>query len=208
MADLGSGCLVPMDQLGINHYEPTVAEMIKWDVDVVTFSGDKLLGGPQAGIIMGKRKYISPMKENPLARALRIDKLTVAALEATLWDYVMGQAGDTVPTLKMLKLPEKTLYQRAEELQYKLQVFAGLEADVEACTSWVGGGSLPLLELSTYAVLLEVPGMNPELLISRLREGDPPVIAMIREDKVVFDMRTIKDGEIPLVASCVAKAIQ
>jgi len=207
MEDLGSGCLVDLELTGIRG-EPTVTDIIESGVDVVTFSGDKLLGGPQAGIIVGKKKYVSAMKRNPLARALRVDKLTVAALEATLREYLEGIAEESIPTLKMLTLSKQELSARAEELQYRINVFTGIEAEIAEGTSQAGGGALPALELPTYLVLLRVPGMTPERLVSELREGEPPVIAMIRGDHVVFDVRTIREDELPITASCVARVIQ
>jgi len=206
MMDLGSGCLGDLDELGITG-EPKAADILKCGVDIVTFSGDKLLGGPQAGIIVGRKKYISPMKENPLARALRIDKLTVAALEATLREYVEGSYLENIPTLQMLKVSGEVLRKRAEELKYKINVFTGLDARIVEGKSRVGGGALPHLELPTYFVLLHVPGVSPEQMVRDLRESEPPVIALIREESAAFDVRTIKEEELSQVASCIARII-
>ncbi|HBT19815.1 MAG TPA: L-seryl-tRNA(Sec) selenium transferase [Peptococcaceae bacterium] len=206
MMDLGSGCIGGLDDLGITD-EPKVEDILKCGVDVVTFSGDKLLGGPQCGIIVGRKKYISPMKENPLARALRIDKMTVAALEATLREYVEGTHLDNIPTLKMIRLPLEVLRKRAEELQYKINVFTGLDSSVVEGKSPVGGGALPQWELPTYLVRLKVPGISPEQILRDLRGSDPPVIALIREDCIAFDVRTIKEEELSQVASSLARII-
>ena len=206
MEDLGSGSILDLEAFGIKG-EPSVRAAVKDGVDVITFSGDKLLGGPQAGIIVGKSKYISPMKKHPLARALRIDKMTAAALEATLREYLADGPEERVPVSKMLMLSDTELSERAEDLQYKLQAFGGLEAEVVKGTSQAGGGSLPLLDLLTFLVGIKVPGIPASELAEDLRRGAPPVMAIIRDEKVFFDVRTISPEENAAIAACVSRAI-
>jgi L-seryl-tRNA(Ser) seleniumtransferase len=196
MYDLGSGCLADLRPYGI-HTEPTVQEIIKAGVDVVSFSGDKLLGGPQGGIIVGKKKYIEKIQKNPLARALRVDKLTIAAFEATLMGYMdVEGAKKSIPVLKML-------FQSPDEIKHRaLKIAAALRKTVKIADirvlqdrSKAGGGSLPEAEFETFAVQIRSAGIPVNELESRLRRGSPPVIARIREDALLLDARTIMDQE-------------
>jgi L-seryl-tRNA(Ser) seleniumtransferase len=160
-------------------------------VDVVTFSGDKLLGGPQAGIILGKKTFLDLFKANPLTRALRIDKLTLAALESTLLLYLDEKmAMEEIPTLRMLSLENKRM------------TFA-LKEDV----SQVGGGALPLQELQTAVVAVRTLDLSVNSLEENLRKGDPPIISRISKEELLLDMRTVFDEEIPLLAAGIEKAL-
>jgi L-seryl-tRNA(Ser) seleniumtransferase len=208
MEDLGSGCLVDLRPYGFPP-EPIVREVVASGVDLVSFSGDKLLGGPQAGIIVGRRELVGRLKKNPWNRALRIDKLTLAALEATLYAYDAGQAVETVPTLRLLTEPLASIRQRARRVAARLSadVRASLGASVVEDHAQVGGGALPTVDLPTAAVAL---GSTPEAaraLDAALRRGDPPVIGRIVDDRLLLDCRTILPSQVgPLVAAITAAA--
>lgn len=207
--DLGSGCLIDLSVYGLEK-EPTVQEAMAAGADVVTFSGDKLLGGPQAGIILGKKELIDGIKANPLNRALRIDKLTLAALESTLIAYLSeGSAIQEIPTLRMLTIPLEELRKRARRLE-RLLKGEMKEASIEVIKekSQVGGGSLPLQNLSTWAVALKPHEARVELLEAELRHQDPPIIARISDDQLVLDLRTIQEGELKTVAQGMMRALQ
>jgi len=209
MEDLGSGCLIDLTQYGLER-EPTVQEAIKTGVDVITISGDKLLGGPQAGIILGKKSLLDSIKTNPLTRALRIDKLTLAALESTLLLYVdEKRAMEEIPTLRMLGLDRRKLKNRGNRLLRRLQGTMGeathmtLKEDV----SQVGGGALPLQELPTIVLSIRSLSHSMNSLEENLRRGTPPIIARISRDELILDMRTVFDDEIPLLAEGIEKAL-
>ena len=187
--DLGSGALIDTTQYGLQH-EPTVQESVQAGAHVICFSGDKLLGGPQAGIIIGQAQYITPLKQHPLARALRIDKLDLAALSATLVHYLKGEALREIPVWRMISLPLIEIEQQAIEFAAQL-CSAGFSADVIDGQSTIGGGSLPGETLPTRLVTLTVA--NPDDFLARLRHGDPPVVARIENDRVVLDLRTVMD---------------
>jgi L-seryl-tRNA(Ser) seleniumtransferase len=207
--DLGSGCLVDLSQYGLEK-EPTVQETIKTGVDAVTISGDKLLGGPQAGIILGKKKLLDLFKINPLTRALRIDKLTLAALESTLLLYFdEKRAMEEIPTLRMLSLDTKRLKKRGKQLLKRLsgmtneRMMFSLREDV----SQVGGGALPLQELPTIVVAVKPLDFSVNSLEENLRKSDPPIISRISKEELILDMRTVFDEEIPLLAAGIEKAL-
>ncbi|MFB3885487.1 MAG: L-seryl-tRNA(Sec) selenium transferase [Thermodesulfobacteriota bacterium] len=209
MDDLGSGCLVDLTQYGLQK-EPTVQETMHTGVDVVTFSGDKLLGGPQAGIILGKKALLDQIKKNPLTRALRIDKLTLAALEATLLLYLdQEKALEEIPTLRMLKMDPSLLRKRGRRLLRKLRETINKRAELalKEDMSQVGGGSLPLQELPTIVLALKPIDFSLNLLEEKLREVDPPIISRISKDELLLDMRTVFDEEIPLLAAGIEKAL-
>ncbi|MFZ5634137.1 MAG: L-seryl-tRNA(Sec) selenium transferase [Bacillota bacterium] len=209
MSDLGSGSLLGMDQLGLPP-EPTVQETVAAGADVVTFSGDKLLGGPQAGIIVGKRELLERMKKNPLTRAVRIDKMTVAALEATLREYLdVKTVMQNVPTLRMIGTPGEQLYDRAGALSRLLEEAVGGRAQiaVEKGSSAVGGGAMPTAELPAWLVSVRPAGMTVEELAGRLREGDPAVVGRIQDDRLLLDVRTIFKGEDIILAGALAMAM-
>jgi L-seryl-tRNA(Ser) seleniumtransferase len=208
--DLGSGCLVDLSQYGLEK-EPTVQETIKTGVDAVTISGDKLLGGPQAGIILGKKKLLDLFKINPLTRALRIDKLTLAALESTLLLYFdEKRAMEEIPTLRMLSLDTKRLKKRGKQLLKRLsgmtneRMMFSLREDV----SQVGGGALPLQELPTIVVAAKPLDFSVNSLEENLRKSDPPIISRISKEELILDMRTVFDEEIPLLAAGIEKALK
>jgi len=210
MNDLGSGSLVNLSNYGMEK-EPTVQEVVRTGVDAVTFSGDKLLGGPQAGIILGKKNVIDLIKMNPLTRALRIDKLTLAALESTLVLFLdEKKAMEEVPTLRMLTLDKRQLKQRGRKLLNRLAKGVGEEATLtlREDRSQVGGGALPLQELPTIALTVRPHSFSVNHLEEALRKGEPPVIARISRDELILDMRTIFDEEIPLLAQCVRRALK
>jgi len=209
LEDLGSGCLVDLRNYGVGA-EPPVPASIQAGVDVVTFSGDKLLGGPQAGIIVGRSVYLQKMKENHLLRALRVDKLTIAALEATLRKYLDQGAVESLPVLRMLTLSQEQLAARAEQLKKKIEALVGGSCDVEVekGVSRVGGGALPLTELPTTLVALRPREMSAEKLLSLLRQGEPPVCARLQSDSVLIDPRTLGDGEEELLVEAVATAVK
>jgi L-seryl-tRNA(Ser) seleniumtransferase len=202
MEDLGSGSLVDFSSFGLKD-EPTVQEAIRSGADIVTFSGDKLLGGPQAGIILGKKELIAECRKNPLTRALRVDKLTLAALEATLRLYRdERQAFAQVPTLRMISASLSELEKRADRLASLLRETdrgQRLDVTVQLSASQVGGGSLPAQNLPTYVVAVKAKDMSTQKIEEKLRSGRPPVIGRIEADHYLMDVRTIQENEIPLV---------
>ena len=209
MEDLGSGCFVDLSQYGMEK-EPTVQDAIRTGVDVVTFSGDKLLGGPQAGIILGKKDILESIKVNPLMRALRIDKLTLAALESTLLLYLdEKRAMEEIPTLRMLGLDIRKLKRRGNRLLKRLQekVKKGVQFTLREDVSQVGGGALPLQELPTIILSVKSSDRSVNSLEQGLRKADPPIISRISKDELVFDMRTVFDEEIPILAAGIEKAL-
>jgi L-seryl-tRNA(Ser) seleniumtransferase len=210
VSDLGSGFLIDLSRYGLP-WEPTVQETVGAGTDIVTFSGDKLLGGPQAGIIVGKRIFIDRMKKNPLTRAIRIDKMTVAALEATLRLYLdEEQALGEIPTLKMLTVSLEQLQQKASELAVLLREVAGDRAQVklEEGLSAVGGGAMPTAALPTAVVVVQPVKSSAGELQETLRQGEPAVMGRVQEDKLLLDVRTIGDGELRLLAGALNKALK
>ncbi|NDD28943.1 MAG: L-seryl-tRNA(Sec) selenium transferase [Proteobacteria bacterium] len=202
--DLGSGALVDFTRLGLPH-EPTVRACVEAGLDLVCFSGDKLLGGPQAGIIVGRRDAVSRCARNPLMRALRCDKMTLAALEATLLLYRDAETvSEKVPVLAMLTAPLEALEQRARGLAARLVAALGdaAQVDVTEGTSLPGGGSLPAHELPTWRVTLRA-GCAEDVLVARLRRARTPVVARAESGCVAFDVRTLLQGdEERIVAAC------
>jgi L-seryl-tRNA(Ser) seleniumtransferase len=194
--DLGSGSLFDLSKYGLMK-EPTVVESMLAGADVVTFSGDKMLGGPQAGIILGKKTYIDAMKKNQLTRALRVDKMTLSALEATLKLYRDPQrAIFEIPTLRMLTEKPGTILPRAEMFLSGIQqIGESYEAQLIETMSEVGGGSLPLEQLPTWAVTLRSLKMTTQTLTDALRHCQIPVIVRVSEDRLIFDLRTIQEHE-------------
>lgn len=185
--DLGSGTLLDTGAYGLVH-EPTIQESVEAGVSLVSCSGDKLLGGPQAGLILGRSELIAELKRFPLTRALRVDKTTLAGLQATLRHYLLGEAADKVPVWRMISQDEETLRKRAQAWIRKLGGL-GVEAQIVPGRSAVGGGSLPGETLPTYLVALATP--SPDTLAARLRAGEPPVITRIEDDRLVLDPRTV-----------------
>jgi L-seryl-tRNA(Ser) seleniumtransferase len=207
MEDLGSGCLIDLTRYGLLK-EPTVREVMKTGVDIVTFSGDKLLGGPQAGIILGKKEVLDLVKANPLTRALRIDKLTLAALESTLLLYLdEKKAMEEIPTLQMLTFDRVRLKRRGKRLLKRLAGISGIEATLKEDVSQVGGGSLPLQELPTLVIAIRPLSSSVNDFERNLRKGNPPVISRISKEELILDLRTIFDEEIPLIAIGIQEAL-
>lgn len=197
MEDLGSGTFVDFSKYGLSK-EPTVQESVLADCDIVTFSGDKLLGGPQAGIILGKKHWIDAIKKNALTRALRIDKMTLAALESTLRLYLDEEKAVLhIPTLRMLTM---TKQQTAETAEIIIKLINGIgdpriETHCLDLFSRAGGGSLPLLELPSTCVGLRIVGLSTHELEQKFRSGCPPLIARIENDLLILDPRTLQDDE-------------
>jgi L-seryl-tRNA(Ser) seleniumtransferase len=185
--DLGSGALLDTARYGLGH-EPTVQESLAAGVDLVCFSGDKLLGGPQAGIIIGRSELLAKLKRHPLARALRADKLCLASLSATLLHYLKGEAEKQVPVWRMIAAPQTYLRERAEQWKACLRPLP-IEAAVIPGLSTVGGGSLPGETLPTFLLALRVA--HPDRFLAQLRKATPPVIARVEADRVVLDPRTV-----------------
>ncbi len=189
--DLGSGTLLPTARFGLGE-EPTVQERVRAGADLVTFSGDKLLGGPQAGILAGRREAVDLCRRHPLTRALRVDKTTLAGLSATLGHYERGEAERQIPVWRAIAQPPAALEARAREWLAALGPLAA-GAEVRASESAVGGGSLPGVTLPTS--VLALPAGDPDALAARLRRQDPPVVGRIEADRVVLDPRTVLPGE-------------
>jgi L-seryl-tRNA(Ser) seleniumtransferase len=206
--DLGSGALVDLSALGLER-EPTVGESLKSGCDVVTFSGDKLLGSTQAGIILGRKKFLEKIKKDPLVRALRIDKLTIAALEATLPAYLdPARAAREIPALAMLATPAAELEKRAHALAEALkQSLPDLDIQVEPGSGEVGGGALPLQRLPGWVVSVSHPRLGADALDAKSRSADPPVIGYIRDGRFRLDVRTLADDEIREAAQALARAV-
>jgi L-seryl-tRNA(Ser) seleniumtransferase len=208
MLDAGSGCLIDLSPYGI-HGEPTIRQYLEAGADVVTFSGDKLLGGPQAGLIAGTRQFIEPMKRHPLLRALRMDKLSLASLEATLRLYRdQRQALTAIPTLRMLTMTAAQLSRRADMIARKLR--RALPDTVRLVKhpgeSSAGGGSFPLLHLPTTLLEVAIAGHSPQQIETSLRQASTPVIGRIHRDRFLLDARTILDRDLPALARSVKEA--
>jgi len=213
MFDLGSGCLVDLKPYGV-HIEPTVQETIKAGADIVTFSGDKLLGGPQGGVMVGKAQLIEKIGQNPLMRALRIDKLTLAAFEATLMSYLdEDKAKEEVPTLNMLLQALDEIKERAKKISQALKRKLGAshekiaQINVIEDSSQSGGGALPEIEFKTYVVAIKPSGLSVNKLEERLRHNKPPVIARIKEEALIIDARTVRDSEVEALVKGIAAAL-
>jgi L-seryl-tRNA(Ser) seleniumtransferase len=202
MEDLGSGCLVDLTRHGFPA-EPTVPEVVASGVDIVSFSGDKLLGGPQAGIVVGRADLVERLARNPLNRALRIDKFTIAALEATLYAYEAGTALETIPTLRMLTEPLAGIRRRARALLRRLsaETRRALGAEVTDTRSQVGGGALPTVELPTAALALGSRAHPAQRLDEALRSGRPAVLGRLADDRLLLDCRTVLPAELPSLAA-------
>lgn len=187
--DLGSGSLFDLTEFGI-HDEPTVGPSLKAGVDVITFSGDKLLGGPQSGILTGSRESLLKIRRNPLFRALRVDKLTIAALEATVAIYLQGDLNE-IPTLRMIQIAPEELARRAARLAKLITEESGMKVQIKEGESVVGGGSTPGQTLPTSLVCVSHPMLSAQALESELRKNEPPIIARIDRDQLMLDLRTV-----------------
>ena len=188
--DVGSGSLLLTEKYGMVH-EPTPQESIKDGAGLVFFSGDKLLGGPQAGIVIGKKELVDILAQHPLARAVRIDKLSLASLSATLAHYLKGEAENEIPVWRMISTSESDLKKRAKLWQSAL----GCSSSIEKSRSAVGGGSLPGETLPTWVLSLDCRNVGAEGVMRRLRESDTPVVARIDENRVLLDPRTVLPEE-------------
>ena len=195
--DLGSGIIEDLSDLGLKD-EPTVKDKVDQGADLVSFSGDKLLGGPQAGIIVGKKRFIEKLKQNPLTRALRVDKFTLASLEATLKAYIKNEAREKLPTLKMLSQNIDIIKDKALSLKENLETLEKetLNIKVEKDSTKIGGGAFPLQDIPTYVVKIKTSNIDLNELSYQLRMNKPPIFTRLYNDNMFFDLRTIKDEEI------------
>ncbi|HET8944586.1 MAG TPA: L-seryl-tRNA(Sec) selenium transferase [Dehalococcoidia bacterium] len=188
--DLGSGCLIDPRPFGLAH-EPTVQESVKAGADLTLFSGDKLLGGPQAGVIIGRRSVVDDLRRHPLARAVRMDKATIAGLNATLLHYLRGEALEKVPVWRMIAMPLKEIERRAARWART----TGSSAKLVDGRSMVGGGSLPEESLPTKLLAIAADGVRLAEIARRLRTGDPAVVGRIESDRLLLDPRTVRPDE-------------
>jgi L-seryl-tRNA(Ser) seleniumtransferase len=203
MEDLGSGTFIDFSRYGLLK-EPTVQESVSAGVDIITFSGDKLLGGPQAGLVVGKKTCVDRIKKNPITRALRIDKLTLAALESTLRLYRDEEtAVQSIPTLRMMLQPIASLEENARRLKKMLKNTGCSRLTVASLdiVSRPGGGTLPLLELPSKGLGITVDGLSANAIEKSLRLNSPPIIGRIEDDMYVMDMRTLQDDELEIIRS-------
>ncbi len=199
--DIGSGVLIDLSEYGLE-YEPTVQDSIKAGVDVVSFSGDKLLGGPQAGIIVGKKKYIDKMKKNPLTRAFRIDKFTATILEMIFHEYLNEEdAIKNIPVLSLITKDLKEIEKNANALFNKIENLENVaDINVEDTLSQIGGGSLPAERIKSKSVTIMPKNISTQSLEAKLRAGKNPVVGRISEEKLILDMRTVLEDEIDILA--------
>jgi L-seryl-tRNA(Ser) seleniumtransferase len=205
MEDLGSGALFDLRSIGVNG-EPGVLDSLRQGVDVVTYSGDKLLGGPQAGILSGRSALITRMRSNSLFRALRVDKLTYATLEATLLAYVKGDH-DAIPALRMMRLSKKEIGRRAETVASRVQS-SKLSVEVREGESVIGGGAAPSATLPTRVLAITCEGLSADELSTRLRSSNPPIIARVEDGRVLLDLRTVFPEQDEIVASALKRAVE
>jgi L-seryl-tRNA(Ser) seleniumtransferase len=210
LEDLGSGALVDLERWGLPH-EPTAQEAVAGGSDVVMFSGDKLLGGPQAGILVGRAKFIEQLRKHPLMRALRPGRIVLAALEATLARYAAGRAAREIPALRALTEPVEAVRARAETLVAQCTSATMSRAAIEARPSIarVGGGTLPLAEIPSFAAVVTArPAARVSAIERALRtRSEPPVIGRLFEEALWLDARTLRDDEVPTVAAALARAL-
>ncbi len=209
MVDVGSGALLDVSDAGVEK-EPLVSECLVAGADLVTWSGDKLLGGPQAGLAVGRKDLVQALKENPLARCLRLDKLSLAALSATLRTFLDPErAWREIPTLAMLRRTESELEVAARQLADRLaETLSGrLSLSIIPGEGAVGGGALPLSGLKTWTVAVTANGLSPDQFERRLRAGTPPIIVRIQNDRVLFDVRTVSPHELEILPGLVTRAL-
>ncbi len=204
--DLGGGSLIDLSAFGLPH-EPTVRSSLEAGADLVLFSGDKLMGGPQAGLIVGRRRWIDQIANHPLSRALRMDKLSLAALTATLRLYLQPNVETKIPVLRMLTQPIEAIARRADRLAEAIGEGPGLARSVIASDSFAGGGAMPMRPLPSRAVCLLSRDMSATAMLHRLRTGNQPVIGRIEEEAVLLDVRTLRDDDVTGVAQAVRRAL-
>lgn len=205
MEDLGSGVLIDLAPYGLTD-EPVVRDILNAGVDLVMFSGDKLLGGPQAGIIAGRRDIVAQLKAHPLMRAVRIDKLSLAALEATLRLYRPPyDPMKAIPVLRMLSEPIAKVEERARSLAKALLDLGLADVTVQASAAYVGGGTLPEQDLPSFAVSIHLPNLSARNLMAALRQGPTPVIGRIEQERVMLDLRTVHEDEIPAIVATLTR---
>ena len=200
--DLGSGCLLDLTRYGVRD-EPLVVASLEAGADVVTCSGDKLLGGPQAGIIAGKRAPLERIRKNPLFRALRVDKLTIAVLEATLGFYLRGFLR-VIPVLRMIELTPEEIGARAARLAQRISERPGFSAEVEDGESVIGGGSTPGQSLPTKLVVVRHSAHSAQALEALLRQNSPPIVARVEADRLLLDLRTVFENQDETLATALA----
>jgi L-seryl-tRNA(Ser) seleniumtransferase len=188
MEDLGGGAMIQLRALGVN--ESGVMDSLRAGADLITYSGDKMLGGPQAGLLSGREALIQRVRSNPLFRALRVDKLTYAALESTLMEYIR-QNHDAIPFARMMRLPAQEIRARAEAMEKQLSAAAGLKSTIISGESLVGGGSAPTSSLPTFLLAITAESLSADELAARLRHNDPPIVARVEEGRVLLDLRTV-----------------
>ncbi len=207
MEDLGSGELFDLRNVGV-HSEPMIVDSLRAGVDVVTYSGDKLLGGPQAGLISGDPKLVAKIRSNPLFRALRVDKMFYAAVEATLLAY-LREDYDSIPTLRMIRLSEDDIATRAEDIARQVRSNSShLEIEVIACRSVLGGGSAPGAALPSRALAIKCAHLGANELLDTLRRNNPPIIARVENDRVLLDPRTIEPANDAIIVSALISVAQ
>ncbi len=208
MFDLGSGCLIDLKPFGISD-EPVVKDIVGSGVDITTFSGDKLLGGPQGGVIVGKKEYIERIQKNPITRAMRIDKLTLAGFEATLMEYIDEErVVENIPTLRMLLQSPEDIKGRANRIAKKLKKeIQNAHIMVMPDSSRAGGGSLPEIDFPTYVVSIRPNNLSVNEIEMRLRAGTPPIISRIREDSLILDARTVREVDMEDIIQGVKSAL-
>jgi len=204
--DMGSGLMTDLSRYGVD--EPTVVDALRDGADVVLFSGDKLLGGPQGGILIGKKELIDKMKKHPLARALRVDKMTLAAMEATFFEYLdMETAKKNIPVLNMITVSENELRQKAERLRNVISEKTDkFQLSICECKDQVGGGSAPTVRLNGQAVTISSETISAERLERLFRKAETPVIVRVAHDEVLLSVRTIKESEFEQIADALVFA--
>jgi L-seryl-tRNA(Ser) seleniumtransferase len=208
--DVGSGLIAPAEGAVLPADEPLVEQALHDGADIVTFSGDKLLGGPQAGVIAGRARLIGLIERHPLVRAMRVDKMTLAALQATLTIYLEGRA-DELPLWRMLTASTEDLRTRAEHLAHSIEdelSSTGVKAEVVPSEAVAGGGSLPGSQLASLAVAVSHPERSASNIAARLRAGDPPVVGRIEDDVVLIDMRAVLPDQDGLLTRCAIRALK
>lgn len=201
--DIGSGCMTDLSSYGLA--EPTVTGSVAAGADLTLFSGDKLFGGPQAGIIVGRSSYLCAVRKSPMMRALRVDKVTLAGIEATAEIHLAGQATSRLPLLQMLATDGQLLRHRCLHICKQLTLPAGIQVDVTECVSEIGGGSVPGSKIPSFA--LRIGCANSDMLARRLRCGRVPVLARIHDNMVLLDLRTVAESQLPELTSTLQQAI-